>query len=134
MMPPEKRKGKRTSALKLNANNSRSNGGENNESKMTNTSMTSRFGGKRGVIKNSKDTGLKVGQKYITESELEDLFHGYCVVQKMNKKKSNHFIMAKDYIDNNILMANKTFNNFGKFNENKRNQLIGIKKILPELT
>lgn len=134
MMPPEKRKGKRTSALKLNANNSRSNGGENNESKMTNTSMTSRFGGKRGVIKNSKDTGLKVGQKYITESELEDLFHGYCIVQKMNKKKSNHFIMAKDYIDNNILMANKTFNNFGKFNENKRNQLIGIKKILPELT
>ena len=130
-----KRRAKRTSTLKINNNNnSNSHDRKINESKMTVNSNTSRFGGKRGIIKNNKESGLKVGQKYITESELEDLFHAFGVVQNMNKKKNNHFIMAKDYIDNNILMANKTFSTFGKFSDSKKNQLIGYNKILPELS
>ena len=127
-------KGKRTSTLKINNNNSNSHDKKINESKITINSNTSRFGGKRGIMKNNKESGLKIGQKYITESELEDIFHAFGVVQKMNTKKNNHFIMAKDYIDNNILMANKTFSTFGKFSDSKKNQLIGYNKILPELS
>ena len=52
----------------------------------------------------------------------------------MNKKKSNNFIMAKDYIDNNMLMPNKTFINFGKYLESKKNLLSRNNKILPEFT
>ena len=59
---------------------------------MTINSNTSRFLGKRGIIKNNKESGLKVGQKYITESELEDLFHAFGFVQKMNRKKNNNII------------------------------------------
>ena len=122
-----KKRIKRGSALDLNNNNSHSHEKKNNESKITMNSNTSRFGGKR-LMKNNKENGLKVGQKYITESELEEIFKAFCSIHKMNKKKSNNFIMAKDYIDNNILMSNKTFSNFGKYIENKKNQL---NRILP---
>ena len=129
-----KKRGKRNSIVELNFNNSQSNDKKNNDSKITYTSNTSRLLGKRGYLKNNKDTGLKIGQKYITESELEELFHAFCKVHKMNKKKSNNFIMAKDYIDNNMLMPNKTFTNFGKYLESKKNLLSGNNKILPEFT
>ena len=129
-----KRRAKKTSTIKINNNTSHSHEKKNNESRATLTSNTSHFGGKRGYIKNNKENGLKIGQKYINESELEELFHGFGLVQKMNKKKSNNFIMAKDYIDNNILMYNKTFGNFGKFGENRKNQVIGFNKILPEIS
>ena len=114
------------------ANSSHSQDKKNSESKITFNSNTSRFDRKRGPLKNSKEV-LKVGQKYITESELEDLFNAFSIVQKINKKKSKNFIMAKDYIDKHILIANKTFSNFGKFNENKKNQLNIPNKILPDL-
>ena len=130
---PAKRR-RRNSITELYNNNSQSHEKKNNESKITLTSNNSRFGGKRGYLKNNKENGLKVGQKYISESELEELFHAFCSVQKMNKKKSNNFIMAKDYIDNNILNANKTISNFGKYNENKKNILSGNNKVLPELS
>ena len=39
-------------------------------------------------MKNNKESGLKIGQKYITESELKDLIHAFGVVQKMNTKKN----------------------------------------------
>ena len=120
-----------TSNLKSNSSNSPER--KNNESKITINSNNSRFGGKRAYQKNNKESGLKVGQKYITESELEELFHAFGFVQKMNNKKSNHFIMAKDYIDYNILMPNKTFSSFGKSSDSKKNQLIGYNKILPEI-
>ena len=128
-----KKRGKRAS-VDLNNNNSQSHDKKNNESKITLTSNTSLFRGKRGYLKNNKENGLKIGQKYITESELEELFHAFCSVHKMNKKKSNNFVMAKDYIDKNILMANKTFTNLGKFNESKKSILYGNNKILPELS
>ena len=110
-----------TSNLKSNSSNSPER--KNNESKITINSNNSRFGGKRAYQKNNKESGLKVGQKYITESELEELFHAFGFVQKMNNIKSNHFIMAKDYIDYNILMPNKTFSSFGKSSDSKKNQL-----------
>ena len=125
-----KKRLKRGSALDFNNNNSHSHEKKNNESKMTINSNTSRFGGKR-LMKNNKESGLKVGQKYITESELEEIFKAFCSIHKMNKKKSNNFIMAKDYIDNNILMTNKTFSNFGKYIENKKSQLNMNNRILP---
>lgn len=131
-----KRRGKRTTTIKVNNNNNNSNSNDKKvtHSKLSINSTTSHFGGKRGYLKNNKEGGLKNGQKYITEFELEELFHGFEKVQKMNKKKSNHFIMAKDYIDNNVLTMNKPFSNPGKFNENRKNQITGnTNKLLPEL-
>ena len=129
-----KKKIKKASTMSMNINfqsHSHSHDRKNiNESRITINSQSSKFDRKRGLLKNSKE-GLKVGQKYITESELEDLFNAFSVVHKINQKKSNDFIMAKDYIDNNILIANKTFSNFGKFNENKKNPITGINNILP---
>ena len=128
-----KRKNKRTSTIKLNA--SQSHDKKINDSKITMNSNTSRFGARRGgFMKSNKESGLKIGQKYISESELEDLFQAFSYVQKMNKKKSSDFIMAKEYIDNNILMTNKIFGNFGKISENKKNQVVGFNKILPEIS
>ena len=132
--PTSAKKRRRNSITELNYNNSQSHDKKNNESKTTMTSNTSRFGIKRGYLKNYNEIGLKVGQKYITESELEELFQAFDSVHKMNKKKSNNFIMAKDYIDNKIIMTNKTFSNSGKYHENKRNILIGNNKVLPELS
>ena len=132
-----KRRNKKTSTIKVTANSSQSNDKKINDSKLTMNSNISRFGGggrRGGLSKNNKDSGLKVGQKYITESELEDLFQAFCLVQKKNKKKSSNFIMAKEYIDNNILMSNKIFSNFGKMNESRKNQVFGFNKILPELS
>ena len=64
-----------------------------NDSKMSlfNNSNTSRIDKKRGITKNIKETGLKIGQKYINDFELEDLFNAFKKVHKLNKKNYDVF-------------------------------------------
>ena len=108
-----------------------------NDSKMSlfNNSNTSRIDKKRGITKNIKETGLKIGQKYINDFELEDLFNAFKKVHKLNKKKIKNFIMAKEYINNNtLLLPMRTLTSFGKLIfENKTSTSKDDHKILPNL-
>ena len=48
---------------------------------------------KRGITKNIKETaGLKIGQNYINDYELEDLFNAFQIAHKINKKRSVNFV------------------------------------------
>ena len=94
-----------------------------NDSKITNVSDTSRFFKKKGISKNinCKEIGLKAGQKYINDFELEDLFNTFKTVHEINKKKDKDFITAKEYMENNnsLLLGKKTLTNFNKVNKQK---------------
>ena len=69
-------------------------------------SNISRVDGNKGMTNNIKETGLKVGQKYINDFELEDLFNAFKTVHEINKTKISDFIAAKEYINND----NNSFN------------------------
>jgi hypothetical protein len=75
-------------------------------------------------IKNVKETELKVGQKYINDYELEELFNMFQKVQKMNRKKVDNFIMAKEYIDNNSLILRTKTSKFIPQIKKSQNQVI----------
>jgi hypothetical protein len=79
-------------------------------------------------IKNVKETELKVGQKYINDYELEELFNMFQKVQKMNRKKVDNFIMAKEYIDNNSLILRTKTSKFIPQIKKSQNQVIKKEK------
>ena len=58
-----------------------------------------------------KNTSLKIGQHYIDDFELENLFQKFKRVQKINKSKTSGFITVKDLIEkkekNNSITSNK---------------------------
>ena len=90
---------------------------------------SSRTDKKRGISKNTKEGGLKNGQKYIDDFELEELFDMFKKVQKINKKKFNNFVMAREFIDNNtLILKTKTSTNLNKILETKKSQTIINKK------
>mgnify|MGYP006873063191 CR=1 FL=1 len=104
-----------------------------NESRRVSVSDTTRIDRKKGsLIKSVKETGLKLGQKYISDYELEELFNMYQKVQKMNKNKIDNFIMAKEYIDNNSLILRTKTSKF--IPQLKKPQSQSIKKeALPDM-
>lgn len=53
-------------------------------------------------IKFVKDSSLKIGQKYINENELEDLFNKFKIVERINKKKIRDFVTVKDLIEKRV--------------------------------
>ena len=98
----------------------------NDSKKIYINESSSRFDRKRGMTKNInlKEVGLKPGQKYINDFELEDLFNAYKTVREMNKKRDKNFITVKEYMDmdnNSLLLETKTLTNFNKKN-NKASQ------------
>ena len=100
----ERRKTRRFMNMVFNPNEKKS-----NESKV-NTSPNDK---QRGIPKNIKETGLKIGQKYINDFELEDLFNAFKTVQKLNKKRSNNFLFPNQYLDkNSSITASKTSNKY----------------------
>ena len=86
-----------------------------NSPKMSNSRITpddSSHGDKKRIgAKIIKDTSLKVGQQYISENELEDLFNKFKNVQKINKSTIKDFITVKDLIEKKIKIKpfNKNF-------------------------
>ena len=58
-----------------------------------------------------KNTSLKIGQHYIDDFELENLFQKFKRVQKINKSRTSGFITVKDLIEkkekNNSITSNK---------------------------
>ena len=82
---------------------------------------SSRLDRKRGFTKNIKETGLKIGQKYINDYEIEDLFNAFQTAQKINKKRSFNFVFPMDYIDkNSLILTSKTSTNLNKFLTEKK--------------
>ena len=77
-----------------------------NSSKTNNSRITpddSSHGEKKRLgVKAIKDSSLKVGQQYVNENELEDLFNKFKTVQSINKIKINNFITVKDLIEKKI--------------------------------
>lgn len=68
-----------------------------------------------------KDSSLKVGQQYIDDNQIEDLYNKFKIVQKLNKSKTKNFITVKDLIEKKIKI--NTLKNLKK-NENKtKNEL-----------
>ena len=49
-----------------------------------------------------KDSSLKIGQKYINENELEDLFNKFKIVERINKTKIRDFVTVKDLIEKRV--------------------------------
>ena len=98
---------------KKNLNNSR-------RSLANNNSYISFYNNKRVNSPNKKEFGLKLGQRYITDFELEDIFNNFRNIHKLNKKKIYNFISSKEYIFNNSFKTlNKTTSNFGHFMKDK---------------
>jgi len=60
-----------------------------------------------------KNTTLKIGQHYIDDFELENLFQKFKTVQKINKSKTTDFITVKDLIEKKI-KDNPALNNKNK--------------------
>jgi hypothetical protein len=52
--------------------------------------------------KYGKISSLKIGQHYVDETELEDLFKKFKTVHRINKSKTNDFITVKDLIEKKI--------------------------------
>ena len=87
----------------------------------------SRFDKKRALSKNIKENYLKIGQKYINDYEIEDLFNAYKTAQKLNKKKSRNFVFPKDYVDKNSpIFSAKTITNFNRYLFDKKNSINNI--------
>ena len=91
-----------------------------NSSKISNSKIISEDSShgekKKPQIKFNKDTSLKMGQQYIDDYQLEDLFNKFNVVKKLNKSKTKNFITVKDLIEKKIKI--NAFKNQSK-NENK---------------
>ena len=77
----------------------------------------------------AKDSNLKIGQQYIDENQLEDLFNKFKLVKKINKSRTKDFITVKDLIEKKIKIKsdkklkidfNDNYNNiqFHKANDN----------------
>ena len=49
-----------------------------------------------------KDSSLKIGEKYINENELEDLFNKFKIVERINKTKIRDFVTVKDLIEKRV--------------------------------
>ena len=106
-----------------------------NDSRRCSICDTTRLDRRKGsIIKNVKEATLKVGQKYISDYELEELYDMYRKVQKMNREKVGNFIMAKEYIDNNSLILRTKTSKFIPQLRKSQNQV--VKKdteILPDM-
>ena len=91
-----------------------------NLSKISNSRITpedSSHGEKKRVAsKYTKDSSLKIGQQYIDDYQLEDLFNKFKIVKKLNKSKTRNFITVKDIIEKKVRI-NSLKNQFK--NENK---------------
>ena len=91
-----------------------------NNSKFSNSRIInddSSLGEKKTLTKYIKDSTLKVGQQYIDENNLEDLFNKFKTVKAINRKKTRNFITVKDLIENKIKI------NYIK-NHNKKENLV----------
>ena len=56
---------------------------------------------------------MKIGQKYINDIELEDLFNAFKTVQKLNRKRSNNFVFANQYLyKKSSISASKNSNKY----------------------
>ena len=103
-----------------------------------NNSYISFYNNKKVNSPNKKEFGLKIGQKYITDFELEDIFNNFRVIHKLNKKKIDNFISSKEnFYNNSFKNLNKTSSNFDRFmrdkisfdiKEYKKKQLLSPKK------
>ena len=62
---------------------------------------------KRVVGKIIKDNSLKIGQKYIDDNQIDDLFNKFKIVKKLNKSKTKNFITVKDLIEKKIKLSEK---------------------------
>ena len=94
-----------------------------NNSKFSNSRMISEdssVGEKKIINKYIKDTSLKIGQQYIDENNLEDLFNKFKTVKKINKSKTRNFITVKDLIENKIKI--NSFKNNLKIENNEIRQ------------
>ena len=111
-----------------------------NSSKFSNSRMISEdssAGEKKLINKYIKDTSLKIGQQYIDENNLEDLFNKFKTVKKINKSKTRNFITVKDLIENKIKInsfknhlkiENNEIRQFGKSSDNNEyNRTISTK-------
>ena len=88
-------------------------------SRISLTNTPSHIEKKRYITKNIKESvfkELKVGQKYISDFELEDLFQNFKNIHKLNNEKISNYMTIKEYIENNsLLVVNKTSTNFNNF-------------------
>jgi hypothetical protein len=100
-----------------------------NNSKISGSRITfeeTSHGDKKHVgAKFGKNTSLKIGQHYIDDFELENLFQKFKTVQKINKSKTSRFITVKDLMEkkekNNSNANNKKIEKKHK-NENEYNK------------
>lgn len=58
-----------------------------------------------------KISSLKIGQHYVDEAELEELFKTFKTVHKINKSKTSDFITAKDLIEKKIKKEKESIQN-----------------------
>ena len=95
------------------------------EKKHLNDSNISRLDSRKRGPKNIKESGLKIGQKYISDFEIEDLFNAFKTAQKINKKRDSNFVTANNYIDkNSVVIQSKSTINFNRYlYENKKNMI-----------
>ena len=106
----------------------------NESSRRYSISDTTKLDRRKGsILKNVKETGLKVGQKYINDYELEELFNMFEKVQKMNRKKVDNFIMAKEYIDNNSLILRTKTSKFIPQIKKSQNLIKKESEALPDM-
>ena len=85
-----------------------------------NNSNNSFYNNKKINSPNKKEYGLKLGQRYITDFELEDIFNNFRKIHTLNKKKTYNFISSKEYSYNNSFkILNKTASNFDHFMRGK---------------
>ena len=73
-----------------------------------------------------KISSLKIGQHYVDEAELEDLFKKFKTVHKINKSKTSDFITVKDLIEKKIkkqsVINNKKSEKKQKYENNEYNR------------
>ena len=87
-----------------------------NSSKISGSRITpdeTSHGDKKHGAKFGKNNALKIGQHYIDDFELENLFQKYKRVQKINKSKTSDFITVKDLIEKKV-KQNSILNNTQK--------------------
>ena len=69
-----------------------------------------------------KDSSLKIGQQYIDDNQIEDLYNKFKIVKKLNKSKTRNFITVKDLIEKKIKI--NTIKNLKKNEKKYKNELI----------
>ena len=75
-----------------------------NASKVNNSKITPEdtSHGEKKFVKFGKISSLKIGQHYVDETELEDLFKTFKTVHIINKSKTSDFITLRDLIEKRI--------------------------------